>query len=167
MRCPVTLFVHDGSAKGRVATQRTEPFSTAKDALRRVCEMIGSPGFVDPFITTPESPTEILWDTQELRQECERRAKAPPALAALADYVQANASTFVRNGPHLLSPAEATQRRNRIEELASELKDLAEKAREGLVNCPEFETVLGALHASGFFPETELVSEVARTLVRD
>jgi hypothetical protein len=163
---PVTLVVHDGPAKGRVASQRLEKFPTAKDAIRRVCEAIGSPGFHDPFITT-ESPTELLWDAHELRRECERRAKAPPALAALADYVRTNSALFVRSGAQMLAPVETTQRRRRIEALADKLDELAATAREGLIKYPEFEVVLGALHAAGFFPDGGLVSAVAQALVRE
>ena len=163
---PVRLFVHDGPAKGRVASQRSEKFSTSQDAIRRACKAIGSPGFYDPFITT-ESPTELLWDQQELRKECEQRAKAPPALAALANYVRTNSAVFVRNGPQLLGPAETTQRRQRIEALADKLDELAAKARDGLIKYPDFEAVLGALHVAGFFPSGELVSEVAHAFVSE
>lgn len=163
---PVTLVVHDGPAKGRVASQQLQKFPTARDAIRRVCKKIGSPGFHDPFITT-ESPAELLWDTQELRRECERRTKGPSALAALAGYVRTNSALFVRTGAQMLAPTEATQRRQRIEALADELAELADTAREGLVQYPEFESVLAALHAVGFFPDGELVSGVAHALVRE
>lgn len=163
---PVTLIIHDGPAKGRVASQQLLKFPTARDAIRHACSKIGSLGFHDPFITT-DSPTELLWDTHELRHECERRTKAPPALAALAGYVRTNAAMFVRTGSHMPTPAEAAQRRQRIEALADDLADLAEKAHDGLVQYPEFESVLGALHTAGFFPAGELVSDVARALVRE
>jgi hypothetical protein len=162
---PVTLFVHDGPALGRVAQQRIEKFPTANEAILRVCNAIGSPGFHDPFITTG-SPTELLWDVQDLRRECERRTMAPPALTALAAYVQTNSAMFVRHGPRMLTPTETAQRQQRIEALAGQLKKLAAKARDGLVEYPEFETVLGALHAAGFFPEGNLVSAVAHALIR-
>jgi hypothetical protein len=163
---PVTLVVHDGPTKGRVASQQLLKFSTVRDAIRRACQKMGSPGFHDPFITT-ESPTELLWDTHELRRECERRAKAPSALAALAGYVRANSAMLVRTSPQMPAPAGATQRRQRIEALADELEELAGKARDGLVRYPEFENVLGALHAIGFFPDGALVSDVARALIRE
>lgn len=163
---PVTLVVHDGPAKGRVASQRLEKFATNKDAIRRVCEAIHSPGFDNPFITT-ESPSELLWDARELRRECERRAKAPPALAALADYVRTNSTFSARSGAQMLAPAETARWRQRIEALADELDELAAKARDGLIKYPEFEAVLGALHAAGFFPDSELVSAAAQALVRE
>ena len=40
----------------------------------------------------------------------------------------------------------------------------ADKARDGLVSYLEFDTLLGALHAAGFYPKGELVSAVARAL---
>jgi hypothetical protein len=163
---PVTLFVHDGPAKGRVARQRLETFQTAREAIRRVCEAIGSPGFHDPFITT-ESPTELLWDTHELRRECERRATAPPALTALADQVRTDSAFFVRSGPQMLGPNETAQRQRRIEAMADKIDELAAKARDGLVKYPEFEAVLGELHTAGFFPDGGLVSAVAQALLRE
>lgn len=162
---PVTLFIYDGPAKNRIASQQLQKFSTADDAIRHVCSKIGAPGFHDPFITT-ESPAELLWDTHELRRECERRTKAPPALAALADYVRASSGMLARTGAHMTSPAEAAQRRQRVEALADDLTALSKKARDGLVKYPDFEAVLGALHSLGFFPEGRLVSDVAEALVR-
>jgi hypothetical protein len=162
---PVTLVTHDGPAKGRVASQQLQKFPTARVAIRYVCSKIGSPGFHDPFITT-ESPTELLWDTRELQKECERRTKAPPALNALADYVVANSGMFVTRGPGMLPPAEKEQRKKRIAKLGEELRALADKARDGAAEYTEYETLLGALHAVGFFPEGRLVSDVAQALVR-
>ena len=161
----MTLFIHEGPAKGRVASPQLEKFPTARDAIRHLCSKIGSPGFHDPFITT-DSPTELLWDTRELQKECERRTKAPPALNALADYVAANSGMFVTKSPKMLPPAEAAQRKRRIEALGEEFRSLADKARDGTAEYPEFEAVLGALHAVGFFPEGRLVSDVAQALVR-
>lgn len=162
---PVVLVVQDGPAKGRTAIQRTETFRSNKEAIQRVCQQLGSPGFHDPFITT-ESPTELLWDPLELRRECERRTNAPPALAALAAYVKQNSAFFVRNGPRMFSPAETTKRQQKIEALADRLAELAEKAREGLVDYSQFDLVLGELHVAAFFPEGELVAAVTRALVR-
>ena len=135
---PVTLFVHDGPAKGRVASQGMQKFPTAQDALRYACEKIDAPGFYDPFITT-ERPMELLWDLHELRRECERRAKAPPALQALADYIVANSGMFVTLGPAMLSPSAAAQRKQRIEHLADDLRILADKAGSGMAEYQEFE----------------------------
>jgi hypothetical protein len=163
---PVTLVVHDGPAKGRVAKQQLEKFPSNKAAIQRVCETLGSPGFHEPFIMT-ESPGEVLWDTHDLWRECERRTKAPAALAALANYVRTKSAFFVRSGPQMLTPAATTQRRQRIEALADKLDGLAGKAREGLADYQQFEGVLGELHAAGFFPEGELVSAVAAALVRE
>jgi hypothetical protein len=126
---------------------------------------LGSLGSHDPFITT-ESPTELLWDTRELRRECERRTNAPPALLALAGYVRTNSGFFVRTGPHMLSPAETAKRKQQIEALSDKLAELAVEARDGLVEYAQFDAILGALHSAGFFPEGELVSAAARALVR-
>ncbi len=162
---PVTLFSHDGPAKGRGSRQRAEPFPTLKTAILSACERLGAAEFHDPFITKASS-TELLWEPQELLRECERRSAAPPALHAIAAYTRNNSSFFIRTGPQMLTPAATAQRQQRIEALADELDALADRAREGLVRYPDFDSVLGALHATGFFPEGRLVSDVARALVR-
>lgn len=162
---PVTLVVHDGPAKGRIAKQRLEKFPSNKAAIERVCGALGTPGFHDPFIMS-DSPGEVLWDTHDLRLECERRTSTPSSIAALAQYVRAHSSFFVRSGPHVLTPAATAQKRQRIEELADRLDDLAGKAKEGLADYQQFEAVLGELHTAGFFPTGELVQAVASALVR-
>jgi hypothetical protein len=163
---PVALVVHDGPAKGRTEKQQIEKFLTAKDAIKRACEAMGSPGFHEPFIIT-ESPSELLWDAHELRRECESRANAPPALTALADYTRTHSALFVRNGPQMMGPAETAQREQRIKALADKVDELATQAANGSVRYQDFEEVLGALHAAGFFPRGDLVSAVAKSLFRD
>lgn len=160
---PVVLVADDGPAKGRVASQRFETFPTLKAAVQRACEASGTPGFYEPFIAT-KSPMELLLDHHELRRICQRRIDAPPALEAVAAYVRQHSNLFVRNGPAMLGQAETTRRQQYIENLADKISGLAEKARDGLVSYPEFDTLLGALHAAGFYPEGDLVSAVARAL---
>jgi hypothetical protein len=65
----------------------------------------------------------------------------------------------------MLGPAETKLRRQRIESVADRLDELASNARDGLVQYPEFVSLLGALHALGFFPLAEQVSAVAQALV--
>jgi hypothetical protein len=160
---PVTVVVHDGPAKGRVAKQRLEKFPTAKAAVKHVCECIGSPGFHDPFIIT-DSPSELLWDTRELQRECVRRSCAPGALAALADYVRTNSSAFVQDGPGSFGPSERAQREKQIKALADEIDKLAVRSAEGSVQYQQFDEALGALHAAGFFPAGGLVGAAAKAL---
>jgi hypothetical protein len=162
---PVTLVLHDRSPKSGAARQTLKGFCTANDAIEWLSAAPDAPHFVEPFIMT-EDQGELLWSTQELRRECERRVQAPAALAALAEYVQEHSAIFVRTGPHMLSPAETAERRSRIEALGRQLSELAGQSAKGTVRYLDFEPVLGALHAAGFFPETELVSAVARALVR-
>ena len=159
---PVTLVVHDGPTKGRLARQRLDEFPTAKAAVRHVCERMGSPGFHEPLIMTKRN--ELLWDALELQRECIRRSSAPPALAALADYVRTNSWAFVQDGPGSFGPAERTRRENHIKGLADTIDKLAKRAAEGSVQYQQFEEVLGALHAAGFFPAGGVVSDVAKAL---
>ena len=161
---PVILVVHDGPAIGRVAKQQLTEFESNRVALNHVCASLGSPGFHSPFIMGPHS-ADLIWDTQELLRECERRNTGPAALAAVADYTRRHSEMFVRHGPRMLTPAETTRRRQRIEALADQLDVLAKSASDGLVEYRQFETILGRLHAEGFFPDNELVSAVAKNLL--
>ena len=65
---------------------------------------MGSPCFHGTFTMTATS-NKLLWDTHNLRQECERRTKATAALAALANYVHSYSALFVHNGPQMLTRA--------------------------------------------------------------
>jgi transcriptional regulator with XRE-family HTH domain len=160
---PVTLVINDGPALGRVAHQTLEQFDTNEAALERVCAILGTPGVHEPFIMGANR-AELIWDPRELRRECESRVKGPAALAAVADYTRRNSKFFVIDGPRMLPPNETAKRRQRIEALADELDALVEPVRQGLAGYRQFETVLGRLHAEGFFPETALVSAVAKAL---
>jgi hypothetical protein len=167
---PVTLVVHDGPALGRVAQQELTEFASNREALRHVCAHLGAPGFHDPFIMGPsQSPKQVdlIWDTRELQREYERRKTGPAALAAVADYTRRHSEMFVRNGPRSLTPTETTKQRQRIEALADQIDALAAETEDGAVEYRQFETILGRLHAEGFFPDGELVSAVAKHLLVD
>jgi hypothetical protein len=66
----------------------------------------------------------------------------------------------------MLTPAATAQRPARIEALVDRLDNLATKAREGMGDYQQFETVLGDLHAAGFLPAGNLVSAVASAFIR-
>ena len=159
---PVTLAVNDGPSKGRIGRQQLQDFSTVNAAVDHVCKNLSSPGFHAPFLMTKDG--ELLWNHRELQRECVRRSKAPPALIALANYVRAHTHLFVQDGPRSFGQAERARRENHIKELADELEDLAKVAGNGSIQYQEFEEVLGALHAAGFFPTNDLVSAVAFAL---
>lgn len=127
---------------------------------------MGSPCFHGTFTMTASS-NELLWDTHNLRQECERRTKATAALAALANYVHSYSALFVHNGPQMLTRAARNQRRQRIEALADRLDRLAKKTSAVSANYQQSEVLLGELHAAGFFADSELVSTLAAALVLD
>jgi hypothetical protein len=159
---PVTAFAHDGPDKGRVANQQLKEFPTASAAVRFICEHLGTPGFHDPVVKTRDG--DLLWDTRELHRECIRRSNAPPALAALAEYVRAHSALFVQDGPRSFGRAERAEREKHIKALADEVDKLAKRSGDGLVQYQDFEEVLGALHAAGFFPAGGLVSNIAKAL---
>lgn len=157
---PVTLVTQDGPSKGRVARQQLGEFPSAGAAVRHVCERIET--LHDPFVMTKEG--DLLWDARELHRECIRRSDGPPALSELAAYVRQHSSLFVQDGPGSLGPSERASRVEHIEALAHETEKLAERAKDGSVQYQQFEEVLGALHAAGFFPTGQLVSTVAFAL---
>lgn len=164
---PVTLVWSDVPPKygTRAATLETRKFSSNDAAIKHACKFMGSRGFHDPFITT-QSPSEVIFDKSELEHECETRAKAPGALAALAKYVRKNSEFFVRSGPNMLTPVATASHIRRIEAIADKLDALAGKAREGLADYQQFDAVLGELHAVGSFPDRDLVSAAAKALVQ-
>ena len=165
---PVTLVAHDGPALGRVASQELTDFPSNREALRHVCAHLGSPGFHDPFIMGQSgNQVDVIWDTRELRRECERRKTGPAALEAVADYSRRHSEMFVRNGPRSLTPPETAKHRQRIAALADQIDALAADAQDGAVEYRQFETILGRLHAEGFFPDNELVLVVAKHLLVD
>jgi hypothetical protein len=159
---PVTLVVHDGPSKGRVARQQLREFRTANAAIEQVCKDLGTPGFFEPFIMTKEG--DLLWDPRELQRECVRRSNGPRTLAGLAAYVRTNAHLFVQDGPRSFGPGERKRREDHIRAIADEIDELAKRAGNGSVQYQQFEEALGALHAAGFFPKGKLVSDVAFAL---
>lgn len=160
---PVTVFSQDGPAKNRTAKQQLQHFKNIGDALLYVCRNLGNDGFHDPFITT-EAPAELLWDHHELKRQCAGMSIAPTALATLAGYVDAHAHMFVRHGPNMLSPQESAKREQNIRAVASQIANLGRKATVQIVPYPEFDRLLRQLHALGFFPPMENISEIAGAL---
>jgi hypothetical protein len=151
---------------GRSAKPEAKRFSTNEAALKFACKHIGAPNFVDSFITTP-TPSDILFDKHELRQECETRSAAPRTLAAVADYARKNASFFVTNGPAMLTPIARVNHEKHIASIADKVDALASKAREGLADYQQFNVLLGEFHAAGYFPDRDLVSAAIKALARE
>jgi hypothetical protein len=162
---PVTLVYHDRPWRNGTVQQTLEEFASTNEAIQRACAAMGSPNFHDPFIMAG-NPAEPLLDKVELRRECERRKTSATALRAVAEYVECNSAMSVTSGPRMLGPAQAAEKRQRIEGLAHEIDSLAAAAEQGLAGYRQFDVVLGNLHKLGFFPETALVSEVARAFLR-
>jgi transcriptional regulator with XRE-family HTH domain len=162
---PVTLVYHDRPWRNGTVQQTLEEFASTNEAIQRACAEMGSPNFHDPFIMAG-NPAEPLLDKLELRRECERRKNSAAALRAVAEYVERNSAMSVTSGPRMLSPAQAVQKQQRIEGLAHEIDSLAAAAEQGMAEYRQFDVILGNLHKLGFFPETPLVSEVARVFLR-
>jgi hypothetical protein len=106
---------------------------------------------MNPFIMG-KNLADLIWDTQDLQRECEPRKTAPAALAETASYTRPE--FFVRN---LLQAAPTNRGTGR--------SALAEGARDGFVEYRQFETIFGQLHAEGFFPDGDLVSMAAKSLL--
>jgi hypothetical protein len=87
------------------------------------------------------------------------------ALSAVAQYVREHSTLFVVDGPRILSQAESKRRQRDIEAVADKLDALAVAAGKAGANYVQFEELLHQLHALGFFPTIELVSDVARATI--
>lgn len=87
------------------------------------------------------------------------------ALQKLAQNVEENVDSFVRSGPRVPTPQEATETATLIKSLADELRSLASTVTRSTVNYTSFDEVIQQLHKLGLYPDSKLVSEVARTFV--
>jgi hypothetical protein len=101
-----------------------------------------------------------------IAQAFSRAREINQALIDIADYTRTHAGTFVQDGPASLSPADAARRTGKIATLADELNGLAASALTGQALYAQFETILRSLHRLGFFPELDLVSAVARSMLQ-
>jgi hypothetical protein len=111
-------------------------------------------------------------DRREIQDACYciaqaiARARAGnKALIDIAEYTHQHAALFIRGGGSSPTAAEVTRCVEAINMLADELNGLASSALEGNALYAKFEGILDALHRLGFFPEQELVSAVARSLI--
>jgi hypothetical protein len=100
-----------------------------------------------------------------IAQAFSRAAASAEALRALARYTREHGHLFVREGPAMLSPSDAEQRRQAIEKQADAIDTLAVEVEAGRASYAHFEEILRELHRLGFFPETSLVSAVARNML--
>jgi hypothetical protein len=100
-----------------------------------------------------------------IAQAFARAATAAEALRAVGDYTRTNAHLFVREGANTLSRTATNQRQQAIARQADALDHLAVEAAEGRAGYSHFEGILRELHQLGFFPETPLVSAVARSML--
>ncbi len=161
---PVTLVYHDRPWRAGAAKQTLEDFPSKEAAIQRACALMGSANFHDAFIMAGQPPRPLL-NKHELRRECQRRKEGAAALKAVAEYVQLHSSVFVRDGARLLSAEQTAKQKERIEAVAAKINALAIPAEQGTATYDQFESLLGELHKLGFFPETSLVSAVARAFV--
>lgn len=161
---PVTLVYQDRPWRAGVTKPTLENFPSKEAAIQRACDAMGSANFHDAFIMAGEPPKPLL-EKRELQRECERRRDGASALKAIAAYVQRHSSLFVRDGAKLWSPEQSAKQQQRIEAVAAEISALADLAAKGTTTYDQFEPLLGELHKLGFFPETSLVSAVARAFV--
>ncbi len=114
---------------------------------------------------TEEDRCEIQDACYCIAQAIARARLANKALVEIAEYTRQHATKFARERTLSLDAAEATRRVEAISQLADELNELASSALEGNALYVKFEGILDALHRLGFFPEQELVSAVARSMI--
>lgn len=100
-----------------------------------------------------------------IAQAIARARAANSALIDIAEYTRRHAALVVRERVSNPSPVETARRVATICALADELNGLASSALEGNALYVKFEGILDALHRLGFFPELELVSAVARSMI--
>jgi hypothetical protein len=91
---------------------------------------------------------------------------SPAALKAVAEYTRKHSSIFAvdRLSPPL-DQSEKARRQKTIESIADKIDELAAAASEGRAKYQEFESLLGQLHAVGFYPLMSLISDVAHAMV--
>ncbi len=158
----MTLVYHDRRWRAGTAKQTLEDFPSKEAAIQRACAAMDAANFYDAFIMAGTQP---LLDKLELRRECQRRKDAAAALRAVADYVHKHSSIFARDGARLWSPDQTARQQQLIEAVGAKINALAGPAEQGTATYDQFETLLGELHKLGFYPETPLVSAVARAFV--
>jgi len=100
-----------------------------------------------------------------IAQAFARAGASAEALRVIAAYTRAHSHLFVRQGPAMLAPADADQRRQAIIKQAEAIETLAGEVAVGRGSYAQFEEILRELHRLGFFPETALVSAVARNML--
>ena len=94
-----------------------------------------------------------------------RAAATQSALKAVAKYVRQHSELFVTDGPASLPSAERKRRQRDIEAIAERIEQLAATTDGNSADYLQFEELLRQLHALGFFPTIELVSNVAKAML--
>ena len=94
-------------------------------------------------------------------------ASTADALRVIANYIRANADLRAWSGAKMPSEQEKAQSRQKIDGIANEIDALAEASLRRAIGYADFEPFLRRLHELGFFPESRLVSAVARMTHRE
>jgi hypothetical protein len=81
------------------------------------------------------------------------------ALKAVAEYTRRMSMFFVQTGSKSFNQEQKADHEMRINDLADKIDSLA---NAGITSYQQFNEILRQLHALGFFPDTALVSDVAR-----
>jgi hypothetical protein len=162
MSGPVTLVYHDRHWRAGTVRSKHEDFPSKEAAIQRACTAMNTEEFHDAFIMQGK---QLLLDKRDLWRECQRLETITDALKAVADYVLQHSSAFARDGAARWTKEQAAQQQQRIEAVGAKINALADPALQGTVTYEQFESLLGALHKLGFFPQTELISAVARAFV--
>jgi hypothetical protein len=162
MSGPVTLVYHDRHWRAGTVRSKHEDFPSKEAAIQRACTAMNTEEFHDAFIMQGK---QLLLDKRDLWRECQRLDTITDAHKAVADYVLQHSSAFTRDGAARWTKEQAAQQQQRIEAVGAKINALADPALQGTVTYEQFESLLGALHKLGFFPQTELISAVARAFV--
>ena len=100
-----------------------------------------------------------------IAREFARFGEQAKSLSEMASYVRQHANIAVTEGPNVLTPRQAAERKLRIERLAAQLEELAEAASEGSAIYLQYEDIEEKLHELGFFPTDSQVAAIARAFL--
>lgn len=92
---------------------------------------------------------------------------AGDALRLIAAYARFDSGLSPASGPRISSPEEKAARRQRLEDIAGQIEELAAAADRDGVNYNQFQPLLDALHQLNFWPPDNLVSTFAKIVARN
>jgi hypothetical protein len=149
------------------------PGCTATFGHLRVCfYKLASEGFSLSTYTRKDEPPDLARDMPFIEDAAYCIANAftkarisSAALNAVASYTRKHSAISVSDGAKMPDQSEKARRRKLIESIADKIDALAAGALDGRAKYEDFEKLLRELHAVGFYPTIQLISDVAHAMV--